>query len=218
MEEMDSLYDGMDRDNRAAFRKLWVARFVEVAEYLAAWSKEERDSSASLRSAQNDMSGGNRSAQNDMGGGNRSAQKDRLRGLSSESAAEEAETLADLYLYNLLEKPSAVTGYAYGAEVLRKRDRAEEAILAAPLKIQKQRQFERHIKYWSRQTGWYVDMASDDGARAAMVESGIQRVMWVSMRDRKVCGDCYERDGRIYSIDEAPGKHPGCRCYLIPIG
>ena len=198
MSELDTFYNQLDEANRKEFKKLWLDRYEEMLLYAASLTEKEQAMTDSTEKAKSDT------------------------GLSYKLSAqspdmEDMETYADLYLHKILDEPSPVTGYAYTAEVLRKRDRAKEAIIAAPTKLQKQVLFGKHVKYWSRQTGWYSDIVSDEAALRAMKDAGVKLVRWNSMRDHKVCSDCNDRDGKVYAINEVPEKHPGCRCWLSPV-
>ena len=65
--------------------------------------------------------------------------------LGRELTADEEDAvddLAELYISGLLDEPNETTKYTYSAEVLRKRDRANEAIISVPTKAQKQIQLD----------------------------------------------------------------------------
>lgn len=131
---------------------------------------------------------------------------------------DEIDDLVDMQLAGLLSEPNEVTHYAYDTEVFRKRDRAKEAIGAVPTKAQKQLEMEKALRYWAQQTGFYVDIVSDDAAMQAMIDGGVKHVKWNDQDDRKVCFECHDRDGVIYPINKVPAKpHPRCRCYLTPV-
>lgn len=128
------------------------------------------------------------------------------------------DELAELYLAHLLTEPNALTRYAYDAESLRKRDRAVEAINSVPTKSEKDEEFRKALRYWSRQTGFYIDMIADDAAIQSMKDCGVKKVRWHTQADEKVCEACRELNGRIFDIDHVPEKeHLHCRCWLEPI-
>ena len=60
---------------------------------------------------------------------------------------------ADKYLDALMANPNEVTQVTYDAEVLRKRDHAEEAVIATIGIRNKQLEMDRQLRYWSRFTG-----------------------------------------------------------------
>lgn len=131
---------------------------------------------------------------------------------------DEVEELAEIYLANLLTEPNELTRYAYDSEVLRKRDRAIEGINSAPTKSDKDYEFEKALRYWSQQTGFYIDIIADDAAIQAMKDSGVKKVRWHTQEDERVCQDCEDHKGKIYDIDDVPPKeHLRCRCWLEPI-
>jgi SPP1 gp7 family putative phage head morphogenesis protein len=172
MTEVDSLYEGLDSDNRQQFRKLFIARYIEMLLYLMEDKSKVPDE-------------------------------------------DEIDDLVDMYLAGLLSEPNEVTHFTYDTEVYRKRDRAKEAILAAPGRIKKQIELDKALRIWNRQTTWYVDLVSDEANVQAMKYAGVKHVEWVTQGDKKVCVDCKNRNGRIYPIDKRPNKiHPNCRCYF----
>lgn len=131
---------------------------------------------------------------------------------------DEVDDLAEIYLALLLTEPNEITRYAYDAEVLRKRDRAIEAINSAPNRADKDYELEKAMRYWSQQTGFYIDIIADEAALQAMKDCGVKKVRWHTQEDNKVCDDCEPRNNRVYDIDKVPPKeHPRCRCWLEPI-
>lgn len=144
-------------------------------------------------------------------------QKRRLRDrpYKDEDALDE---LAEMHLANLLDTPNAVTGYAYAPEVFRKRDRAKEAVRAAPANRDKRLALDRSVRVWVRMTGWYVDLTADGAAQQAMTDADVPKVMWNSQEDGKECDVCHERHGKIYPAGKVPAKpHPGCRCWISAV-
>lgn len=64
-----------------------------------------------------------------------------------------------------------------------------------------------------------IEETAVEGERYMYVEHGKnigkEYVRWVTEHDDRVCGDCEERDGKIYPIDAVPPRpHHGCRCEL----
>jgi SPP1 gp7 family putative phage head morphogenesis protein len=45
----------------------------------------------------------------------------------------------------------------------------------------------------------------------------VQKVVWCTVRDWRVCPECDERDGEVYDLDDCPvlPHHSFCRCYYI---
>lgn len=139
-----------------------------------------------------------------------------LRG--EEPDRDDIDDLVDMYLAGLLTKPNDLTHYAYDAESLRKRDRAIEAVNAADKRNDKDLQFDRAMRYWSQQTGFYIDIIADDMALKAMKDCGVEKVRWRILNDGRVCDDCHDLNGNVYDIDNVPPKpHLRCRCWLEPI-
>lgn len=126
---------------------------------------------------------------------------------------DEEDELMGLWLMSeVLDKPNPVTGYTYTHEVERKRDRAIESITAG---TRKRQEFQKALRYWSRQTTQYADIVTDEARLKAFKDAGVKKVRWRTEDDEKVCEVCGPRDGKVYDIDKVPPKpHWGCRCYL----
>lgn len=125
---------------------------------------------------------------------------------------EEDELMALWLMSEVLDKPNPVTGYIYTNEVERKRDRATESINAS---TKKRQEFQKALRYWSRQTSEYCDIVTDGATLKAFKDTGVKKVKWVTENDEKVCHVCGPRDGKVYDIDNVPTKpHWGCRCWL----
>ena len=62
----------------------------------------------------------------------------------------------------------------------------------------------------------------DDMTEIAILDAykdmGVEKVMYVSQKDEKVCHTCLILDGTVYPIEDAPKlpKHYRCRCIYIP--
>lgn len=133
-----------------------------------------------------------------------------------EATEPRGEKLPDLeWLLLLLAAYNPVMKYVYDNEVVRKRDRTTEAVIAATAKV---KEFRRGLSYWSQMTGWYADVVTDEATVQAYKDAGVKRVRWNTQRDDRECEICRERDGKEYPINSIPPKpHPGCRCYFTPV-
>lgn len=129
---------------------------------------------------------------------------------------DEEDELMGLWLMSeVLDKPNPVTGYIYSNEVERKRDRATESINAS---TKKRQEFQKALRFWSRQTAEYCDIVTDEATLKAFKDTGVKKVRWITERDAKVCATCGPRDGKVYDIDKVPPKpHWGCRCIFQPV-
>lgn len=126
---------------------------------------------------------------------------------------DEEDELMGLWLMSeVLDQPDPVTGYTYTREVERKRDRAIESITAS---TRKRQEFQKALRYWSRQTTQYTDIVTDEARLKAFRDAGVKKVRWRTEDDEKVCEVCGPRDGKVYDIDKVPSKpHLNCRCWL----
>ncbi len=113
----------------------------------------------------------------------------------------------------ILEQTDFVTLYRFNSEAERKAYR-----LAETLEVAEDRDYEvkKALRYWSQQLGQYAINMTDYAMVQAFQDAGVERVMWMTQRDERVCGECAPLNGVIFQIDEIPAKHWGCRCYLVP--
>lgn len=128
------------------------------------------------------------------------------------------DELAEMHIAELLDEPNPVTNYAYSTEVLRKRDRAKEAILSVQTKAQKQLMLIKHLRYFLQMSQWYADFASQDAEIQALKDAGVKKVQRHEMDDEKTCPVCRKADGEIYDINHIPKlPHPRCRRWFTPV-
>lgn len=123
--------------------------------------------------------------------------------------------LVEWWLSDMLSTPSRVMKYSYDSEVVRKRDRLMEALLAtggSPAEV------DTAMRYWTQMTGWFAVEVADAALAQAREDDGIEFVMWVSEHDLKTCDHCEDLDGNVYLADAVPAKpHPNCRCYTVRV-
>lgn len=134
----------------------------------------------------------------------------------------EERKIDDMWVYDYLQSYNPVTKYIYKQETDRKRMRLNEAILT-DREFESREDFQTDLRqsasYWWRQTTQYGIGVCDQAMLDAYRDSGVEKVMWRTMEDGRVCDDCDARDGVIYEIDKVPPKeHYGCRCILLPVG
>lgn len=150
-----------------------------------------------------------------------------LRLLAKEQYAEMGESVGleepdegfeDLFIAHILTEPDPITHYAYDAELLRKRDRAIEAVNAVSGAQNKQSEMDKAMRLFSQMTGQYIDTVAYEAAVKAYRDAGIRYVKWVTQKDEKVCAECEAKGGKIYLIDKIPKRpHWRCRCYIVPL-
>ena len=128
----------------------------------------------------------------------------------------EAHQMADKaitmdWVDKVLEETDFVTLYRFNTEAERKAYR-----LAETLEVTEDRakEIDKALKYWSQQLGQYAINFTDYAAMQAFEDAGIERVMWMTQRDERVCGECAALNGLIFELDEIPPKpHVNCRCF-----
>lgn len=126
------------------------------------------------------------------------------------------DDLVEMELVGLLDEPNAQTHYVWSSEVIRKRDRAIEAVFASPSKLQKQMEIDKAVRIWLQMVGWYTDFTSQDAELQAYRDAGVKKVRRHEMKDERVCDECRDADGAIYPIDDIPNTHIRCRRWFTP--
>ena len=140
-----------------------------------------------------------------------------------EHSSDDKETddiIDDAWISKQLSGYNPVTKYVYEHEVERKRARFMESVLAdheAGSRRAVANDFTTAENLWKRQTNFHLITIEDAAVLQGYKKMGVRHAKWVTQRDEQVCKECKPRDGVIYPIDGIPTKHPGCRCYLIPI-
>ena len=114
-----------------------------------------------------------------------------------------------------LEDVDPVTMYAFFTEAERKKARFLEAASVAE---NRNKEIDRALKYWSNQLAQYADNSVFYARLKTFKDAGVEKVMWNTQRDERVCDECGPMDGEIFEIDSVPTTpHWGCRCYLTPV-
>lgn len=127
------------------------------------------------------------------------------------------DELAELYITGLLSEPNENTHYAFETEILRKRDRAAEAVNAVNGKSNKLFELERAMRIYSQMTGWYVDFSEESATLKAYKDCGVKKVKRHEQKDAKTCQECRDLDGEIYPVDNIPPlPHLHCRRWFTP--
>ena len=113
----------------------------------------------------------------------------------------------------------AVTKYAYDAELLRKRDRAMEAVIASRGASDRNTEMDKAMRLYCQMTGQYQDEVARSAAIQALKDSGVKYVMWRTEEDGLVCAECKALDRKIFPIDKIPNpQHWRCRCRVVEMG
>ena len=119
------------------------------------------------------------------------------------------------WLLDWLEETDFVALYRFIPEWERKKERLIEALAVAP---DRGREIDKALKAWTKQIGWFSISLTDDATLMALKDAGVKKVEWVTERDGSVCKECAALDGKIFDIEDAPGKqHMNCRCRLRPV-
>ena len=210
---MNELYDAAFEIALSYFRELFRERYIEMYRYLKRRKPDEDFLDELVNMYLASMLPVKSGAGTNISDREEPEQDRRKPGKQKPEKSETAQKPE-----SILETPNPVVGYTFDTEALRKRDRAIEAILAAPTNIQKQVAYDKNLRYWMMQVGFFGDIVSDEAAYVAMVDANIKKVMWITQGDERVCIECHEKDKNIYPIKEVPDKpHPRCRCYLRPV-
>lgn len=126
---------------------------------------------------------------------------------------------ADMWISGFLQLFDPVTHYKWYDEADRKRSRAYEAIMSGLTAAERKKQIEIATKYWARQFEQTADDVVMAVLKKAYQDQNVKYVKWITMKDKRVCIDCRERDGKIYPITskELRPLHYNCRCWWIPV-
>ena len=115
----------------------------------------------------------------------------------------------------LLSEYDPVTRYVYTHEVERKRMRLAEAYIASN---GDSREVKKALRLWSNMIRQYSIAITDEALLLTYKKAGVEYVKWITEEDERRCGQCAERHGKVYRIDNVPPKpHMGCRCYFEPV-
>lgn len=111
----------------------------------------------------------------------------------------------------MLEEVDFVTLYRFNTEVERKKQRLTEALTAAE---NQNDEVDKALRYWTLQVGQYAINVTDMARMEAFMDAGVEWVKWNTEKDQRVCQECHELDGKVFRVEDAPGKmHWQCRCY-----
>ena len=140
-----------------------------------------------------------------------------LCGVDPKEAHKMAEkAITEQWVDGMLTRVDPVAKYNFDAETERKAYRLAEAL---EVSAQRNREIDAALKAWSQQLGQFAINITDYALMKAYQDAGIEKVEWVDAGDQRVCGECYSRNGKVYSIDSVPPKpHVGCRCVIVPQG
>lgn len=113
-----------------------------------------------------------------------------------------------------------ITGYLYEKEAERKRLRLSEEILTAREFLDRtlfSKSLKRGANLWYTQSMQYAIDIEDHTLLTTYERAGVEKVQWVAEKDERTCNVCMKLDGKVFGINEVPGKtHYNCRCYIIP--
>lgn len=127
-----------------------------------------------------------------------------------------ADVLTEFWLLGWLNDYNPVTKYVYAHEVERKCARFAESVIASTARAA---EIKTGLRYWSAMVAHYAIEVTDKATVKAYKDSGVKRVMWLTVPDERRCGRCFKRHGKVYDIDKLPPKpHLNCRCYFVPYG
>ena len=131
----------------------------------------------------------------------------------------DGDFIVDMWLSGWLRQADPVMHYKFYDEADRKRSRLFEAIESVRTSAERKRQIEIALRYWSKQFEQTADNLVDEVVLQAYRYNGVKYVKWMTMRDAKVCSDCYGKQGKIYPITSPllRALHWNCRCWWIPV-
>ena len=217
LKALDQFYKELSKQNSDSFLWLWVMRYLEELLFILdrhiAKEKDEDAIEEILEMSLMDLS-----VKNSVRYGDYQKIADDLQKVERIPESSKIAKTAKKHLDYILSEPNSVTQVVYETEVLRKRDRAKEAVEATIGIRNKQIEMDRQLIQWSRFTGWYSDIITEDACESAIQDAGVKYVRWVSQNDDKVCGECNDLDGRVFeAVNVPPHPHRNCRCTVTPV-
>ena len=113
-----------------------------------------------------------------------------------------------------------VSQYLYYPEADRKRLRLAEEIQTAkefkdPAMLKGSIEKAKGL-WWNQTQVYFTDVVDAVRMEVMSQYADVDMVMWHSEHDERVCQECEERDGRVYTLAAVPKKHRLCRCWLTP--
>ena len=125
------------------------------------------------------------------------------------------EELDEGWIEEFFEEYNPVTKYVFKNEMVRKKSRLFESVVASTDRLGSYKTAENLLK---RQVAQYAIELEDAVTKVAFKAAGVEKVQWVTEQDHRTCGVCSELDGVVFPLEEAPPKqHYQCRCYLVPV-
>lgn len=143
--------------------------------------------------------------------------KEVIEDTENEIGAEPTEFDIPSLVAALLSRYDPVTKYVYTSEWVRKRDRLAESIMSDAGNQEMRKSLKRALNLLSAQVRQYADNLTDETRLEVFKRANVTEVMWNTQKDGKVCAECAERNGEIYSVNAIPPKHYHCRCYLTAV-
>lgn len=126
------------------------------------------------------------------------------------------EEMSEMWLLDFLSESSPVTGYIWANDTERKRQYCAESLLSNEQTIASC--MKKALRYWYDSQAQYADLVADAAALKAYKDSGVERVMWLTVEDERVCKECDSLHGHTFPITNIPAKpHRRCRCILVPV-
>ena len=133
------------------------------------------------------------------------------------TAADTDDFDALTFVVAMLRAYDPLSDFVYTHEYIRKRDRLFESIIATQRGNQEMRKnLKRGLDVLANQIRQYADNITVGARLKAFKDAGVKYVRWVAEIDDRTCKTCWNRDGRIYRIDELPPlpSHWNCRCRI----
>ena len=107
---------------------------------------------------------------------------------------------------------SALTMYSFVKEWERKQGRFADTI---SIPETANREYEKQIKVINRQLTTYANVLTTKAVLKKYEDSGIEKVVWETEEDDRVCDECWKLNNKVFDIDKVPeAPHPNCRCIV----
>lgn len=108
-----------------------------------------------------------------------------------------------------------VTGYVFAHELDRKEARCAEAVAMTD---NLQKTVDEQMRAFAGQHNQGVEDIVRDASIQGMMDAGVKKVKWITVKDERRCEHCRDLHGMIFDIDKIPPKpHRRCRCQVVPV-
>lgn len=122
--------------------------------------------------------------------------------------------ITERWLEEQLTAFSPTTKTVFRNDLWRREDLLFEAVMATG---NVREELDAALKALTRMVKQEVIEIVDTAAEAADKDNKVERVIWLTQLDARVCTECAKLEGEIFKLEDVPRKpHRNCRCWRLP--